>query len=131
MVPTIGELYAGRYRVLRRLGEGGMGTVVEALDTTLDRRIALKVVSPALVDRDAYRERFAREAALLARVRSRHIVHIHEYGQVEDTVYLTTELFPDGDLRNRLAVHGALDRREALSVAAQLCEASMALSGVQ
>jgi hypothetical protein len=50
-------------------------------------------------------------------------VHIHEYGQVEDTVYLTTELFPDGDLRNRLAVHGALDRREALSVAAQLCEA--------
>ncbi|MSY86623.1 MAG: protein kinase [Actinobacteria bacterium] len=123
MVPTIGEVYAGRYRVLRRLGEGGMGTVFEALDTTLDRRIALKVVSPALVDRDAYRERFAREAALLARVRSRHIVHIHEYGQVEDTVYLTTELFPDGDLRNRLALRGALDRREALSVAAQLCEA--------
>ena len=123
VVPTIGEVYAGRYRVLRRLGEGGMGTVFEALDTTLERRIALKVVSPALVDRDAYRERFAREAALLARVRSRHIVHIHEYGQVEDTVYLTTELFPDGDLRNRLAMHGALDRREALSVAAQLCEA--------
>ena len=123
VVPTIGEVYAGRYRVLRRLGEGGMGTVFEALDTTLERRIALKVVSPALVDRDAYRERFAREAALLARVRSRHIVHIHEYGQVGDTVYLTTELFPDGDLRNRLALHGALDRREALSVTAQLCEA--------
>lgn len=123
MVPTVGEVYAQRYRVLRRLGEGGMGTVFEALDTTLDRRIALKVVSPALADRDAYRERFAREAALLARVRSRHIVHIHEYGQDGDTVYLTTELFPDGDLRNRLATKGALGRREALSVTAQLCEA--------
>lgn len=123
VVPTVGEVYAQRYRILRRLGEGGMGTVFEALDTTLDRRIALKVVSPALADRDAYRERFAREAALLARVRSRHIVHIHEYGQEGDTVYLTTELFPDGDLRNRLAMRGALPRREALSVAAQLCEA--------
>lgn len=123
MIPTVGEVYADRYRIVRRLGEGGMGTVFEATDTVLDRRIALKVVSPALADREAYQERFAREAALLARVRSRHIVHIHEYGQVDDTVYLTTELFPDGDLRNRLALRGALDRREALSITAQLCEA--------
>jgi serine/threonine protein kinase len=121
--PKAGDVYGGRYRIVRHLGHGGMGSVYEAVDTVLERPVALKIVLPSLTDREDYQARFAREASVLARIRSRHIVGIHEYGEDEDTVYFVTELFPDGDLQSWLVRHGPLERRQALSLAAQVCEA--------
>ena len=121
--PSAGDEYGGRYRIVRELGHGGMGVVYEAVDKVLGRPVALKIVLPSLPDRENYRARFAREANVLARIRSRHIVGIHEYGEHDDTVYFVTELFPDGDLQSWLAHHGPLDRRTALSLVAQVCEA--------
>jgi serine/threonine protein kinase len=121
--PKIDEVYDGRYRIVRRIGHGGMGVVYEAVDQVLNRSVALKIVLPSLPDRDDFHARFAREASVLARIRSRHIVGIHEYGEHDDTVYFVTELFPDGDLRSWLAQRGPLDRRAALSLVAQVCEA--------
>ncbi len=121
--PRAGDEYGGRYRIVRQLGHGGMGIVYEAVDKVLDRSVALKIVLPSLPDRENYQARFAREASVLARIRSRNIVGIHEYGEHEDTVYFVTELFPDGDLQSWLAQHGPLDRRAALSLVAQVCEA--------
>lgn len=121
--PRAGDEYGGRYRIVRELGHGGMGVVYEAVDKVLDRPVALKIVLPSLPDRENYQARFAREASVLARIRSRNIVGIHEYGEHEDTVYFVTELFPDGDLQSWLARHGPLDRRAALSLVAQVCEA--------
>ncbi len=60
---------------------------------------------------------------MLAKIRSRHIVGIHEYGEHDDTVYFVTELFPDGDLQRWLQDNGPLDRRAALLLVAQVCEA--------
>jgi serine/threonine protein kinase len=121
--PKIDDEYNGRYRIVRRIGHGGMGVVYEAVDNVLNRSVALKIVLPSLPDRDDFHARFAREASVLARIRSRNIVGIHEYGEHDDTVYFVTELFPDGDLRTWLERHGALDRRAALSLVAQVCEA--------
>lgn len=121
--PKAGDEYGGRYRIVRQLGHGGMGIVYEAVDTVLNRPIALKIVLPSLTDRDTYQSRFAREAAVLAKIRSRHIVGIHEYGEHEDTVFFVTELFPDGDLSSWLTTHGPLDRRASLMLVAQVCEA--------
>lgn len=122
-VPEVGADYGGRYRVVRQLGHGGMGTVYEAVDRVLDRPVALKVVLPLLPDRETYRTRFAREASVLARVRSRHVVGILDYGEHEDSVFFVTELFPDGDLQTWLDERGPLDRRAALVLVAQVCEA--------
>ncbi len=121
--PKADEEYAGRYRIVREIGHGGMGIVYEAVDTVLNRSVALKILLPSLPDRDGYQARFAREASVLAQIRSRHIVGIHEYGEHDDTVFFITELFPDGDLQHWLTERGALDRRSSLLLVAQLCEA--------
>jgi serine/threonine protein kinase len=120
--PDEGATYAGRYRVVRELGHGRSGTVYEAHDPVLDRPVALTVVVPSLADRGGYQQRFAREAAALARIRSRHVVGIHEYGEHDGTVYAVTEYFPDGDLEQWLATHGPLDRGTALRLVAEVCQ---------
>ena len=78
---------------------------------------------PSLSDREDYQARFAREASVLADIGSAHIVGIDEYGEHDDTVYLVTELFPDGDLQRWLQSNGPLDRRSALLLVAQVCGA--------
>ncbi|MBZ5740142.1 serine/threonine-protein kinase [Nocardioides mangrovi] len=121
--PKAGDQYGGRYRIVAEIGHGGMGVVYEALDTVLNRSVALKIVLPSLADRDEYHQRFAQEAAALAKIHSRHIVGIYDYGEHEDTVYFATQFFPDGDLQSWIAEHGPLDRRAALSLVAQVSEA--------
>ena len=121
--PKAGDEYGGRYRIVRQIGHGGMGSVYEAVDKVLNRPVALKIVLPSLGDREDYQARFAREASVLARIRSRHIVGIHEYGEDDDTVFFVTELFPDGDLQTWLARNGPLERKQALTLVAQVCEA--------
>ena len=121
--PKAGDEYGGRYRILRQIGHGGMGIVYEAQDLVLNRSVALKIVLPSLPDREDYQARFAREASVLARIRSRNIVGIHEYGEHDDTVFFVTEYFPDGDLQTWIATHGPLDRRASLALVAQVCEA--------
>ena len=68
--PSPGESI-GRFEVLSRLGEGGMGVVFEALEVTLERTVALKVIAPAYADDPAFRARFAREARAMAALRPR------------------------------------------------------------
>jgi serine/threonine-protein kinase len=63
--PTAGEMI-GPYRIVRRLGGGGMGVVYEAADEALNRQVAVKVIAPDLAENPAFRERFTREALALA-----------------------------------------------------------------
>ncbi len=122
-LPRPGEVYAGRYLIERQVGRGGAGLVYEAQDVRLDRPVAVKVVTPADDDDHRYAERFEREAQVLARIRSRHTVTIHEHGESDGTVFLVTDLMPDGDLHSWLLREGPMPWRGALSVTAQICEA--------
>ena len=119
--PSTGEFF-GRYRLERRIGHGGMGVVYEAHDPVLERTVALKVLHATLNGTDDYRARFEREAAVLARVRSRHIVQVHDFGSQGATTFLVTEYFPDGDLHQLLRREGVLPRFAALDLTAQVCE---------
>ncbi len=121
--PRVGDVYADRYRIARELGHGGLGIVYEAHDTVLDRPIALKVVVPSASDREDYQRRFAAEASVLAQIRSRHVLGIHEYGEHDDTAYVVTELIPDGTLATWLVEHGPLERRAALVLVSEVCAA--------
>ncbi|HVS34072.1 MAG TPA: protein kinase, partial [Gemmataceae bacterium] len=80
------------YRVLKILGQGGMGVVLLAEDTHLQRRVALKVIHPEIGQTLVSRERFLREARAMAQVRSDHVVAVYQVGQAGDVCYLAMEL---------------------------------------
>ena len=79
-VPTTGSTF-GPYRIDERIGMGGMGVVYAATDTRLDRRVALKLVSAQLAGDASFVTRFQREAAVLARLDSPHILAIFDHGE--------------------------------------------------
>ena len=88
------------YRVLRLLGQGGMGKVYQAEDVKLKRVVALKVMLPDMSALLSCRERFLREARTMAAVRNDHIVTIYEVGQADEVPYLAME-FLDGQTLER------------------------------
>lgn len=110
----------GPYRIVRRLGVGGMGVVFEAVDTTLDRRVALKVISPHIADDESFRARFTHEARAQASLDSPHVVAVYAHGDVDGRLYIATQLVPDGDLGALIAAFGAPPVRTALDIIAQV-----------
>ena len=94
--PLLDPKTIGRYEVLERLGEGGMGLIFAARDPELDRKVAVKLVRPALHGRgkDA-RSRLLREAQSLAKINHPNVIHVYEVGTYEDQVFVAME-FVDG-----------------------------------
>jgi serine/threonine protein kinase/predicted ATPase len=86
----IGRL--AQYRILKVLGQGGMGVVFLAEDTQLQRPVALKVIRPEIGQIPKNRERFLREARAMAQVRSDHVVTVYQVGQSDEVCYLAMEL---------------------------------------
>jgi dipeptidyl aminopeptidase/acylaminoacyl peptidase len=113
------------YRIVDKLGEGGMGAVWRAVDTTLDREVAIKILPEAFgQDRDR-RARFEREAKLLASLNHPNLAAVYGLHQTEDVFFLAMELVPGEDLAQRLA-RGPLPVDEALTGGRQLCDALQA-----
>jgi serine/threonine protein kinase/ABC-type branched-subunit amino acid transport system substrate-binding protein len=83
--------WLAHYRVLKLIGEGGMGIVFLAEDPRLQRHVALKVMRPGMAEEGTARQRFLREARATASLHSEHIVTIHEIGQAEDLPYIASE----------------------------------------
>lgn len=110
----------GRYVILNRLGQGGMGIVYLARDTQLQRDVAIKLMTSMTRSGDGFRERFLREARALAAVRSDHVVQIHSIEQHDNTPFLVMEYVSGGSLQDRLARTGPLDWRDAVRIAGQV-----------
>jgi hypothetical protein len=110
------------YRVVEKLGEGGMGVVWKAVDTELDREVALKVLPEHFADDPERLARFEREAKLLASLNHRNIAAIYGLTQAEGVRFLVMELVEGEDLAVRLA-RGPLPVDEAVDVGHQLARA--------
>ncbi|MFM9133860.1 MAG: Stk1 family PASTA domain-containing Ser/Thr kinase [bacterium] len=119
----IGTLVDGRYQVLRRLARGGMATVYEALDTRLDRTVALKVMNPALAEDPEFVSRFRREARAAAQLAHPHVVAVYDQGETDGVPYLAMEYVPGRTLRDVLREHGPLTPEQALTVLDPVLEA--------
>ena len=113
----------GRYRLLRPLGQGGMGQVFRAYDTATDREVALKVLPPHLMDDPVFQQRFHRESHAAARLTDPHVVPIHGYGEIDGRLYLDMRLIDGRDLRSVLAEHGPINPVRAVSIIEQAAHA--------
>ncbi|MFI9174410.1 Stk1 family PASTA domain-containing Ser/Thr kinase [Streptomyces lincolnensis] len=114
--PLVGQLLDGRYRVDARIAVGGMATVYRALDTRLDRVLALKVMHPALAADGVFVERFIREAKSVARLAHPNVVQVFDQGTDGSYVYLAMEYIAGCTLRDVLRDRGALQPRAALDI---------------
>lgn len=120
----VDRVVGGRYRIVSRLGEGGMGTVYVAEHALSQRRVALKIIRPELESSQVARERFLRECRALERVQSPHVVQVLEAGEsAAGEIYLVMELLEGETLGARIEAHGALPPAEALAIASQVCSA--------
>ena len=111
----IGQAF-GNYRVTSRLGEGGMGTVYRAVDSMLDRDVALKVLRPELARQAALVERFRAEAVALARLRHEHIAALYGLDRQGDELVMVMEYVSGETLESRLARDGTMPWQEAVPV---------------
>ena len=99
---------AGRYEVVAKIGEGGMGQVLRARDTKLDRDVALKLLPPRSIGDEKARERLVREARAAARLAHAGIVHVYDVGETDDgSAYIAMELVSGKTLRSLMAEGGA------------------------
>ncbi|MFB6572571.1 MULTISPECIES: Stk1 family PASTA domain-containing Ser/Thr kinase [Streptomyces] len=114
--PLVGQLLDGRYRVEGRIAAGGMATVYRAVDTRLDRVLALKVMHPSLAVDGAFVDRFIREAKSVARLSHPNVVGVFDQGTDGTYVYLAMEYVAGCTLRDVLRERGALQPRAALDI---------------
>ncbi len=114
--PLVGQVLDGRYRVDARIAVGGMATVYRAVDTRLDRVLALKVMHPALAADVSFVERFIREAKSVARLSHPNVVGVFDQGADGQYVYLAMEYVAGCTLRDVLRDRGALRPRAALDI---------------
>ena len=124
MVPSVPRVIDNKYRVEQLLGRGGMGAVYRARDVRLDRLIALKVVRAELLGDTEARQRFRREAQIVAGLQHPSIVSVFDYGTFADGgAYLVMELVRGEDLRRVLQREGWLDPERALRILSAVCAA--------
>ncbi|MFJ8590073.1 Stk1 family PASTA domain-containing Ser/Thr kinase [Streptomyces sp. NPDC093598] len=114
--PLVGQVLDGRYRIDARIAVGGMATVYRAVDTRLDRVLALKVMHPSLAVDASFVERFIREAKSVARLAHPNVVQVFDQGTDGSYVYLAMEYVAGCTLRDVLRERGALQPRAALDI---------------
>jgi serine/threonine-protein kinase len=106
----VGALLAGKYRLVRLLGDGGMGAVYEARHEALGSNFAIKILHADLARRPGLVERFLREAHVSAQIRSPHVVQVFDVDRSEGAAYIVMELLGGEPLAR------VLDRERKLSV---------------
>ena len=118
-----GAFLGERYRIVRALGDGGMGAVYEAVDLSSERRVALKLVAEDVLANDpSVATRFQREARAMELLDHPHIARVLDAGVIDGKPFLAMELLEGADLRDTLARVGPLPPAAALRIAAAVCE---------
>ena len=116
-------VFAGKYVVQEEIAKGGMGVIYRALDRTLNRVVAVKLVHAHLTSDPSFAERFLREARAMARLHHENIVTIFSVEQDRETQFLVMEYFPGSNLRSLIRQQTRLPLREAVTIALQLAHA--------
>ncbi|MEI9953357.1 MAG: protein kinase [Pseudomonadota bacterium] len=121
MRPVPGDVIGGKYRIVRLIGDGGMGTVYEAHHEFLETSVALKFLHSELAKRAGLGSRFLQEARVSARIRSPHVAHVTDVDQTADgSPYLVMELLHGEPLQQAMDRLGKLPPEQAVDFALQI-----------
>jgi serine/threonine-protein kinase len=119
-----GRQVLNRYKILERIGGGGMSVVWKAYDMVLDRNVALKILRPEMSEDEDFVRRFRREAQSVASLSHANIVNIYDVGEDRGLYFIVMELIGEGEtVRDRLKAQRRLSVHDALEIASQICEA--------
>jgi serine/threonine protein kinase/tetratricopeptide (TPR) repeat protein len=113
----------GRYQIVERLGQGGMGVVYRAYDPQIERTVAIKVISAQLVDQPEHRERFFREARAAGRLTHRNIITIFDLGEDQGQPYIAMEYVEGQPLDVRLRAGEPLTLSQKLAIITEISDA--------
>ncbi len=114
--PLIGRRL-GAYFIQEKIGEGGMAQVYKAYHERLRRDVAIKVILPQIADQAGFRERFEREAQLVASLEHHNIVAIYDFGEIGNITYLVMQYVGGGTLRDMLRKEGRIEPHQAVQYA--------------
>src|SRR5437868_11119450 len=123
MSTLLGTSLNGRYRLEARIGSGGMSTVYCALDVTLQRQVAVKLMNREVATDSDQLERFRREARAVAQLSHPHIVGVIDAGEDEGRPYIVFEYVPGETLKERIRRIGRLPISEAVAYAIEIARA--------
>ena len=115
-----GQPFDGRYRVLGRLGVGGMATVYLAEDSSLGRKVALKVMAERYSEDGEFVERFRREAQAAARLNHPNIIAVYDRGEADGRPYIAMEYLQGRTLKQVIQAEGPLPPERAIAIAMQV-----------
>ncbi len=117
-----GSRIAG-YLIEQQIGHGGMAVVFRAIDERLERQVALKILSPALAQDEAFRQRFIRESRAAAAVDDPHIIPVFEAGEAAGVLFIAMRYVGGGDVRSLLSQHGPLPAGQTAEIVSQVASA--------
>jgi YVTN family beta-propeller protein len=124
MSPTLDtDSTVGGYRIVDVIGRGGMGVVYRAIQPSLERQIALKVLAESLAKDDRFRERFIRESRIAASIEDAHVLPVIEAGEDGGVLFLAMQYVPEGDLAHLLRASGPFSPVAALTTLTQAASA--------
>jgi serine/threonine protein kinase len=122
--PLIGQLLSGRYKIIRKIGEGGMGIVYEAEHVVIEKRVGLKVLREDFSSRVDVVERFRQEAKSASKIGHENIIDISDFGVTQNGAnYFVMELLTGHDLAEELEKKGPLSPRRTIGLALQCARA--------
>jgi len=110
----------GKYEIQESLGQGGFGTVYKALDISLKRPVAVKVLHPNLVNDQTFLGRFRQEAQITAQLDHCNLVTIYDYDENEGHYYIVMSYMPGGSLKERIKNEAPFSKEAALSIIEQI-----------
>ena len=121
----LGITMQGRYRIVRKIGEGGMGAVYEGEHLLIKKRVAIKTLHSHLCARESSVQRFRREALAATAIQNEHVVEVNDMGQFEDdgAFYIVLEYLDGRNLADEVQATGPMPLGRAIHIVSQVCTA--------
>jgi TolB-like protein/tetratricopeptide (TPR) repeat protein len=116
-----GTLFAGRYKIIEKVGEGGMGQVYKALDTEIDTKVALKLIAPEIASSKRTIERFRNELRIARTISHKNVTRMFDLGKEAGNYFITMEYVEGQDLGGMMAMAKQLSLGTAVGIARQVC----------